>query len=137
MSKIVYGKRDTATVVSIEKAPQSIQTLWNKANFLGVNIVRVRANKERYETTTGDTFNGYHAGRVSVYNQKSKPSKPLHFVRRTPLGKDNKGMQILEVADNIDVQDTFNKLSRYESFMTNSLLTRLTLTFKKVFGFNF
>ncbi len=134
MAKIVYGKRDTATVVSIEKAPQSIQTLWNKANFLGVNIVRVRANKERYETTTGDTFNGYHAGRVSVYNQKSKPSKPLHFVRRTPLGKDNKGMQILEVATNIDVQDTLEVINDYEYYTTNGFFARLGLTFRRLFA---
>jgi len=46
-------------------------------------------------------------------------------------------MQILEVADNIDVQDTFNKLARYESFMSNNLLARLTLSFKRIFGFNF
>jgi glycine cleavage system pyridoxal-binding protein P len=68
MSKIVYGKRDTKTVVSIEHAPQSIQTLWNQANSLGVNIVRVRANKERYETTTGDTFEGYHSGTLCKAN---------------------------------------------------------------------
>lgn len=134
MAKIVYGKRDTATVVSIEKAPQSIQTLWNKANFLGVNIVRVRANKERYETTTGDTFNGYHAGRVSVYNQKSNPSKPLHFVRRTPLGKDNKGMQILEIATNIDVQDTLEVINDYEYYTTNSFLARLGITLRRMFA---
>ena len=137
MSKIVYGKRDTATVVSIEKAPPSIRSLWARANTLGVNIMRVRANKRRYDIQTGDTFLGYHGGKVSIYSQKDNPSKPLYFVRPTPLGKDNKGMQILEVADNIDVQDTFNKLSRYESFMTNSLLTRLTLSFRRVFGFNF
>ena len=99
--------------------------------------MRVRANKRRYDIQTGDTFLGYHGGKVSIYSQKDNPSKPLYFVRPTPLGKDNKGMQILEVADNIDVQDTFNKLSRYESFMTNSLLTRLTLSFRRVFGFNF
>ena len=137
MSKIVYGKRDTATVVSIEKAPPSIRSLWARANTLGVNIMRVRANKRRYDIQTGDTFLGYHGGKVSIYSQKDNPSKPLYFVRPTPLGKDNKGMQILEVANNIDVQDTFNKLSRYESFMTNSLLTRLTLSFRRVFGFNF
>ena len=51
MSKIVYGKRDTKTVVSIEKAPQSIQTLWNELNFLGVNIARVRASKETGSNT--------------------------------------------------------------------------------------
>ena len=137
MSKIVYGKRDTATVVSIEKAPHSIQSLWTRANTLGVNIIRVRANKRRYDIQTGETFLGYHGGKVSIYSQKDNPSKPLYFVRPTPLGKDNKGMQILEVADNIDVQDTFNKLSRYESFMTNSLLARLTLSFRRLFGFNF
>jgi len=137
MAKIVYGKRDTATVVSIEKAPPSIRSLWARANTLGVNIMRVRANKRRYDIQTGDTFLGYHGGKVSIYSQKDNPSKPLYFVRPTPLGKDNKGMQILEVANNIDVQDTFNKLSRYESFMTNSLLTRLTLSFRRVFGFNF
>ena len=134
MAKIVYGKRDTKTVVSIEKAPQSIQTLWNQANSLGVNIVRVRANKERYETTTGDTFEGYHSGRVSVYNQKSKPSKPLHFVRRTPLGKDNKGMQILEVATNIDVEDTLQVINDYEYYTTNSFFARLVMSFRRLFA---
>ena len=134
MSKIVYGKRDTKTVVSIDKAPQSIQTLWNQANSLGVNIVRVRANKERYETTTGDTFEGYHSGKVSVYNQKSKPNRPLHFVRRTPLGKDNKGMQILEVASNIDVQDTLEVINDYEYYTTNSLFARLKMSFTRLFA---
>jgi hypothetical protein len=134
MAKIVYGKRDTATVVSIEKAPQSIQTLWNELNFLGVNIARVRANKERYETTTGDTFDGYHAGKVSIYNQKPKPSKPLHFVRRTPLGKDNKGMQILEVATNIDVQNTLKVVNDYEYYTTNGFFARLGITLKRMFA---
>ena len=134
MAKIVYGKRDTATVVSIENAPQSIQTLWNELNFLGVNIARVRASKERYETTTGDTFDGYHSGKVSIYNQKPKPSKPLHFVRRTPLGKDNKGMQILEVATNIDVQDTLKVVSDYEYYTTNSFFARLGITFRRLFA---
>ena len=107
MAKIVYGKRDTATVVSIEKAPQSIQTLWNASNVLGVNIVRVRANKERYETTAG---------------------------RRTPLGKDNKGMQILEVATNIDVQDTLKVVSDYEYYTANSFFARLKMTFTRLFA---
>ena len=134
MAKIVYGKRDTKTVVSIEKAPQSIQTLWNELNFLGVNIARVRASKERYETTTGDTFDGYHSGKVSIYNQKPKPNKPLHFVRRTPLGKDNKGMQILEVASNIDVQDTLKVVSDYEYYTTNSFFARLKMSFTRLFA---
>jgi hypothetical protein len=134
MAKIVYGKRDTATVVSIEKAPQSIQTLWNELNILGVNIARVRASKERHEITTGDTFEGYHSGKVSIYNQKPKPNKPLHFVRRTPLGKDNKGMQILEVATNIDVQDTLKVVSDYEYYTTNSFFARLKMSFTRLFA---
>ena len=134
MAKIVYGKRDTATVVSIEHAPHSIKRLWNASNALGVNIVRVRAGKERYEITKGDTFNGYHAGKVSIYNQRKAPSKPLSFVRRTPLGKDNKGMQILEVATNIDVQDTLKVVSDYEYYTTNSFFARLKLTFTRLFA---
>ena len=132
--KYIYGKRDTKTVVSIDKAPQSIQTLWYRLNFLGVNIARIRANKERYEVTTGDTFNGYHAGRVSIYNQKSNPSRPLSFVRPTPLGKDNKGMQILEVADNVDMQEVFETLKDYETLLTGSFFDRLKLRFARLFA---
>ena len=132
--KYIYGKKDTKTVVSIDKAPQSIQTLWYRLNFLGVNIARIRAKKERYEVTTGDTFNGYHAGRVSIYNQKSNPSRPLSFVRPTPLGKDNKGMQILEVADNVDMQEVFETLKDYETLLTGSFFDRLKLRFARLFS---
>ena len=69
MAKIVYGKRNTATVDSIyDYGSITEKAIWNYANSLGVNIIRVRANKERYETTTGDTFEGYHSGKVSIYN---------------------------------------------------------------------
>lgn len=132
--KYIYGKRDTKTVVSIDKAPQSIQTLWYRLNFLGVNIARIRANKERYEVTTGDTFNGYHAGKVSIYNQKSNPSRPLSFIRPTPLGKDNKGMQILEVADNVDMQEVLETLKDYETLLTGSFFDRLKLKFARLFA---
>ena len=134
MSKIVYGKRDTATVVDIRKAPRSLQAVWDRANTLGVNIVRVRAVQDRYEKTLGDTFLGFHKAKVSVYQQRSNPSRPLHFVRPTPLGKDNKGMQILEVADNVDVQDTLDIINDYEVFTTSSLLQRIFLSFRRVFA---
>ena len=134
MSKIVYGKRDTATVVDIRKAPRSLQAVWDKANTLGVNIVRVRAIHNRDEHTLGDTFLGFHKAKVSVYQQRSNPSRPLHFVRPTPLGKDNKGMQILEVADNIDVQDTLDVINDYEVFTTSSLLQRIFLSFRRLFA---
>ena len=131
MSKIVYGKRDTATVVDIRKAPRSLQAVWDKANTLGVNIVRVRANKQRNEKTVGDTFFGFHKAKVSVYQQLGNPSKPLHFVRPTPLGRDNRGMQILEVADNIDVQDTLNVIKDYEIATTKGFFARL---YKRLFA---
>lgn len=134
MSKIVYGKRDTATVVDIRKAPRSLQAVWDKANTLGVNIVRVRAVQDRYEKTVGDTFFGFHKAKVSVYQQRSNPSRPLHFVRPTPLGKDNKGMQILEVADNVDVQDTLDVINDYEVYTTSGLLQRMFLSFRRLFA---
>ena len=135
MAKIVYGKRNTTTVDSIyDYGSISEKAIWNYANSLGVNIIRVRASKERYETTTGDTFNGYHAGKVSIYQQKPKPNKPLHFVRRTPLGKDNKGMQILEVATNIDTQEVLKTLQDYEYYTANSFFARLKMTFTRLFA---
>jgi len=135
MAKIVYGKRNTTTVDSIyDYGSISEKAIWNYANSLGVNIIRVRASKERYETTTGDTFNGYHSGKVSIYQQKPKPNKPLHFVRRTPLGKDNKGMQILEVATNIDTQEVLKTLQDYEYYTTNSFFARLKMSFTRLFA---
>jgi hypothetical protein len=57
MAKYVYGKRDTKTVKSIyDRATMGEKAIWNFANSLGVNIVRVRKNKERNETTVGDTL---------------------------------------------------------------------------------
>ena len=135
MAKYVYGKRDTKTVKSIyDRASIGEKAIWNFANSLGVNIVRVRKNKERNETTVGDTFVGYHSGKVSIYQQRGNPSRPLHFVRPTPLGKDNKGMQILEVADNVDVQDTLDVINDYEVYTTSGLLQRMFLSFRRLFA---
>ena len=135
MAKYVYGKRDTKTVKSIyDRASIGEKAIWNFANSLGVNIVRVRKNKERYETTVGDTFVGYHAGKVSIYQQKGNPSRPLSFVRPTPLGKDNNGMQILEVANNLDVQEVLKALKDYQMFMTGSFFGRMKLRFARLFS---
>jgi hypothetical protein len=135
MAKYVYGKRDTKTVKSIyDRATMGEKAIWNFANSLGVNIVRVRKNKERYETTVGDTFVGYHTGKVSIYQQKGNPSRPLSFVRPTPLGKDNNGMQILEVANNLDVQEVLEALKDYQMFMTDSFFGRIKLRFARLFS---
>ena len=135
MAKYVYGKRDTKTVKSIyDRATMGEKAIWNFANSLGVNIVRVRKDKERNETTVGDTFLGYHSGKVSIYQQRGNPSKPLHFVRPTPLGKDNNGMQILEVANNLDVQEVLEALKDYQMFMTGSFFGRMKLRFARLFS---
>ena len=135
MAKYVYGKRDTKTVKSIyDRASIGEKAIWNFANSLGVNIVRVRKDKERNETTLGDTFLGYHSGKVSIYQQRGNPSKPLHFVRPTPLGKDNKGMQILEVASNLDVQEVLETLKDYQILMTGSFFGRMKLRFARFFS---
>ena len=135
MAKYVYGKRDTKTVKSIyDRATIGEKAIWNFANSLGVNIVRVRKNKERNETTVGDTFVGYHSGKVSIYQQRGVPSRPLHFVRPTPLGKDNKGMQILEVASNLDVHEVLETLKDYQILMTGSFFRRMKLRFARLFS---
>ena len=65
MAKIVYGKRNTATVDSIyDYGSITEKAIWNYANSLGVNIIRVRANKERNETTTGETVEEYNEDKV-------------------------------------------------------------------------
>ena len=47
MAKYVYGKRDTKTVKSIyDRATIGEKAIWNFANSLGVNIVRVRKIKK-------------------------------------------------------------------------------------------
>ena len=134
MSKITYSKRNTKTTVSIEEAPRSVQVVWNRANALGVNILRVRAVHDRNEITKGGTFFGFHKAKVSVYQQLDNPTRALHFVRPTPLGKDNKGMQVLEVASNLDVQDTLKAIDDFEIYTTASFLKRIVLRFNKVFN---
>ena len=75
MSEITYTNKGSATTKKIAEAPLSIQKIWQSASTLGVNILRVRVHKERYETTKGATFNGYHNGKVSIYTQRSNPLK--------------------------------------------------------------
>lgn len=119
MSKLVYGLRNTNTVTDIREAPLGIRAVWNRANDLGINMLRVRSTEDRNEITEGDTFLGFHQDRVSIYQQHSNPAKSLHFVRPTPLGETNKGMQILEVAENIDVMDTLNVIGEYQWFTSD------------------
>ena len=85
MSNITYTRNGSASTRPIAKAPHSIRTVWNQASDLGVNVLRVRVAQERNELTQGNTFNGYHKGKVSIYKQRTNPIDKLWFRRFVKL----------------------------------------------------
>jgi len=132
MSDITYTNKGSATTQKIAEAPLSVQKIWQSASLLGVNILRVRVHKERYETTKGATFNGYHNGKVSIYSQRSNPLLPLWFRRFVKLGESNVGMQVLEVARNLDVEETLETLDEFNKHINGNIFTRLFQAIKTV-----
>lgn len=131
MSKTTYTVKGSATSTPIASAPISIQNIWNRGTELGVNILRVRAVKDRNEISTGATFEGYHKDKVSIYSQKDNPTRELWFRRFVKLNEANKSMQVLEVANNLDVQDTFEVMDSYNTFANGNVFTRF---FRKAFS---
>jgi tetrahydromethanopterin S-methyltransferase subunit A len=127
MAKLIYSRNGSETTESITNAQPQIQAIWNQAHRFGANIVRVRAEKLRYGNSTGKTFNAFHEGYVSVYKQKDKvhESNALYFARKIPLTKVNKGMQILEIASNVDVQDTLDTIDTIQYYAETSFFERL------------
>ena len=127
MSKLIYSRNGSATTESIRNAPPMLRAIWNQANGFGANIVRVRAEKIRHGNSTGKTFNAFHEGLVSVYKQKDEvhESNALYFARKIPVTKANKGMQILEVASSLDVQDTLDTIDDIQYYAETSFLGRL------------
>ena len=132
MSHITYTNKGSATTQKIAEAPLSVQKIWQSASLLGVNILRVRVHKERYETTKGATFNGYHNGKVSIYSQRSNPLLPLWFRRFVKLGESNVGMQVLEVSRNLDVEETLATLDEFNTYINGNIFTRLFQAIKTV-----
>jgi len=132
MSDFTYTNKGSATTLKIAEAPLSIQKIWQSASLLGVNILRVRVHKERYETTKGATFNGYHNGKVSIYSQRSNPLIPLWFRRFVKLGESNVGMQVLEVAGNLDVEETLETLDGFNKHINGNIFTRMFNAIKTV-----
>ena len=132
MSDITYTNKGSATTQKIAEAPLSVQKIWQSASLLGVNILRVRVHKERYETTKGATFNGYHNGKVSIYSQRSNPLLPLWFRRFVKLGESNVGMQVLEVSRNLDVEETLETLDEFNKHINGNIFTRLFQAIKTV-----
>mgnify|MGYP003635324260 FL=1 len=127
MSKLIYSRNGSATTESIRNASPMLRAIWNQANGFGANIVRVRADKIRHGNSTGKTFNAFHEGLVSVYKQKDEvhESNALYFARKIPVTKANKGMQILEVASSLDVQDTLDTIEDIQYYAETSFLGRL------------
>jgi len=134
MSNITYTRKGSATTRKIAEAPQSIKAVWNQASDLGVNVLRVRVAQERNEITQGNTFDGYHQGRVSLYRQRTNPIDKLWFRRFVKLNESNKGMQVLEVATNVDVQNTLETIDNYDSFINGNIFIRLFTAIRKVFA---
>ena len=127
MSKLIYSRNGSATTESFRNASPMLRAIWNQANGFGANIVRVRAEKIRHGNSTGKTFNAFHEGLVSVYKQKDEvhESNALYFARKIPVTKANKGMQILEVASSLDVQDTLDTIDDIQYYAETSFLGRL------------
>jgi len=134
MNKYTYTVRGSKTTTAIAEAPRSVQAVWNEASLLGINIIRVRKEKKRYETTKGRTFFGYHAGLVSLYQQLSNPIQELWFRKKVKLGGENKGMQVLEIANNTDIQDTLQVISDFEYYTTSGFFTRLFMSIRRLFA---
>ena len=66
MSNYTYTRKGSNTTIKIEDASLTEQKIWERANNLGINILRVRVRKERNEVTQGNTFDGIHAGKISA-----------------------------------------------------------------------
>ena len=132
MSNITYTRKGSATTRKIADAPQSIKAVWNQASDLGVNVLRVRVAQERNELTQGNTFDGFHQGKVSLYKQRTNPIDKLWFRRFVKLNESNKGMQVLEVASNVDVEDTLRTIDSYNSFINGNIFVRMFHAVKNV-----
>lgn len=127
MAKLIYSRNGSETTESIDNAQPMIRAIWSLAHQFGANIVRVRKEETRFGNDTGRTFNSFHHGKVSVYKQKDEVSQKnaLYFARKIPLTKSNKGMQILEVASNVDIQDTLDTINAIKYYSETSFLGRL------------
>jgi hypothetical protein len=125
--KVTYSRTGSETTQSIEDASPMIKAVWNEAHQFGANIVRVRRDENRFGNDTGKTFNSFHHGKVSVYKQKPNPKEgdALYFARKVPVTKSNKGMQILEISTNIDIQDTLDTIEDIQYYSETSFLGRL------------
>ena len=134
MSNITYTRKGSATTKKIAEAPVAIQKVWEKATGLGVNVLRVRVAQKRHEITRGNTFDGFHEGKVSIYKQRKNPIDALWFRRFVKLNESNKGMQVLEVADNMDVQNTLEVIDTFNKYENGGIIVRILRAIRSVFA---
>ena len=127
MAKLIYSRNGSETTESIDNASPQVRWIWKQSHRFGANIVRVRAEELRYGKSTGKTFDAFHHGKVSVYKQKDQVHQDdaLYFARKIPLTTVNKGMQILEIHTNIDVQDTLDTIGGIKYYSETSFVERL------------
>lgn len=133
MGKITYTNRGSETTTSINHAPIMVQNFWRLLHQEGINIARVRSRKERYGTTKGRTFAGFHFEKVSAYQQLDNPVKELYFTKKLKVGKANTGMQVLEIPNNIDMEESYKSLNRIIDYKNSSILGRILTSFKRLF----
>jgi len=94
---ITYTNKGSATTTAISNAPTEVQKFWKLCDKENVSIARVRKLKDRYEHTSGDTFETTHVGKVSLNVLKKHPQRNIRFNRKLGVGKRNPLMQVLEV----------------------------------------
>ena len=134
MSNITYTRRGSKTTRKISEAPLAVQKIWAKASNLGVNVLRVRVAQDRNEITKGNTFDGFRKGKVSIYKQRSNPIQELWFRRFVKLNESNKGMQVLEVANNMDVENTLQTIDTFNKYENGGIIIRILRAIRSVFA---
>jgi hypothetical protein len=126
---ITYTNKGSATTTAITNASSEVQRFWKMCDERNVSIARVRKLKDRYEHTSGDTFNTTHYGKVSLNVLKKFPQRTIRFHQKLGIGKRNPIMQVLEVPENFEVTaeylDAFKSLDMGEDFKNPNLLQRI------------
>ncbi len=132
---ITYTNKGSATTTAISNAPLEVQTFWKMCDDESVSIARVRKLKNRYEFTSGDTFDTTHVGKVSLNVLKKHPQRNIRFYQKVGIGKRNPIMQVLEVPENFRITDeyldAFKTLRLNRDFQKPSLFQRMN---KALFG---
>lgn len=132
---ITYTNKGSATTTAITNAPSEVQTFWKLCDDENVSIARVRKLKDRYEYTSGDTFNTTHVGKVSLNVLKNHPQRDVRFYQKVGIGKRNPMMQVLEVPENFRITDeyldAFKTLRLNRDFEQPTLFQRMN---KALFG---